>query len=247
MRDRNCGYGSKRRKRESPPDLILIVTEGEKTEPNYFNRFRVFPKEIYEVKGVGRNTVSLVEKAKETAEKRKEEIAVKQKRRVKHIKMEVWCVFDRDSFTAYQFNRAIEIAENQGFKVAFSNEAFELWYLLHYNYYNTGITRDQYKTKLTGCLRKEYKKNSEEMYDVLRMKQKDAIRNAKKLEEYQSGISSPAKKNPCTTVYKLVEYLKRFTAGYKNTLDGKPVSKSAFFVNYDSYKNKGRKVKIRLT
>ncbi len=59
MNDRNCGYDRKTKKRESPPDLILIITEGEKTEPNYFKKFRVFPKEVVEVQGVGRNTKKL--------------------------------------------------------------------------------------------------------------------------------------------------------------------------------------------
>ena len=30
--------------RRQPPDLIIIVTEGEKTEPNYFRKFPVFTK-----------------------------------------------------------------------------------------------------------------------------------------------------------------------------------------------------------
>jgi hypothetical protein len=75
MNDRNCGYGRKTKKRESPPDLILIITEGEKTEPNYFEKFRVFPKEVYEIRGVGRNTRSLVDEAERIATDRKEVVA----------------------------------------------------------------------------------------------------------------------------------------------------------------------------
>jgi len=30
--------------RKPAPDLIIIVTEGEKTEPNYFKKFPVFSK-----------------------------------------------------------------------------------------------------------------------------------------------------------------------------------------------------------
>ncbi len=43
---------------------FLIVCEGEKTEPNYFRSFRV-PKAVVDVRGVGRNTVSLIRKALE--------------------------------------------------------------------------------------------------------------------------------------------------------------------------------------
>ena len=49
--------------------FILIVCEGEKTEPNYFNVFRKdLPKGVLEnyaieVDGTGRNTLSMVEEA----------------------------------------------------------------------------------------------------------------------------------------------------------------------------------------
>ena len=41
---------------------FIIVCEGEKTEPNYFSRFRV-PKQIISIIGLGANTVTVVEKA----------------------------------------------------------------------------------------------------------------------------------------------------------------------------------------
>ena len=41
---------------------FLIVCEGEKTEPQYFTAFRV-SKKIFDVEGIGSNTLSLIEKA----------------------------------------------------------------------------------------------------------------------------------------------------------------------------------------
>ncbi len=74
--------------------------------------------------------------------------------------------FDRDSFLAQQFNDAIFL-EKKGIKVAYSNEVFELWYLLHYHYYDSAISREEYQKMLTDLLKKPYKKNSETMYDDL--------------------------------------------------------------------------------
>jgi len=74
--------------------------------------------------GEGMNTDSLVEYAiqlKREAEKNNNPYSW------------VWCVFDRDSFTSHQFNRAIKIAKNNQIKAAYSNEAFEIWYILHFN------------------------------------------------------------------------------------------------------------------
>jgi len=69
---------------------LLIVCEGEKTEPNYFKKFPV-DKEIMEIyiEGEGYNTDSLVEKAIELKDQ-----AIKKKEPYN----EVWCVFDRDNF-----------------------------------------------------------------------------------------------------------------------------------------------------
>lgn len=62
---------------------------------------------------------------------------------------EIWCVFDRDSFPAQNFNRAFQLAKSKNISVAWANEAFEIWYLLHFNYYDTGLSRAEYGERLT--------------------------------------------------------------------------------------------------
>jgi hypothetical protein len=173
------------------------VCEGEKTEPNYFNSFRV-PKDVIqiEVKGVGENPSKLVESAKDL--KKQEDYA------------QVWCVFDRDNWLPQDFNNAIQNAENQNFNVAYSNEAFELWYVLHFEFLNTGIPRSDYCQKLTNLMGKKYKKNSEQIYDELINKQDIAIKNYKKLLEEYEPRKNPVKDNPSTTVHLLVEELNKF-------------------------------------
>lgn len=56
-------------------------------------------------------------------------------------------VFDRDSFAANDFNNAILRCENREPVIgcAWSNEAFELWYLLHFHYYQNSMNRNQYQ------------------------------------------------------------------------------------------------------
>jgi hypothetical protein len=122
---------------------------------------------------------------------------------------QVWCVFDRDSFLVENFNKAVELAKQKSIQVAYSNEAFELWYLLHFHYYNTGMTREDYKARLTKLLGHEYRKNSETMYEEIIQHQKTALRNAAKLLK-QYAPPNPAYDNPSTTVHLLVEQLNRF-------------------------------------
>lgn len=182
-----------------PPQLFLIVCEGEKTEPNYFRAFKLSSATVT-VFGCGHNTVSLVRKAMEIRSKAKED---------DEIFDQVWCVFDRDSFPLQNFNDAISLARREDIHVAYSNEAFELWYLLHFHYYEAGISRDEYKNMLTQLLGQPYRKNSPEMYEKLKDKQADALRNAERLLKNYNP-PNPGKDNPSTTVHQLVAELNKF-------------------------------------
>jgi len=169
---------------------ILIVCEGEKTEPNYFKSLKEnLPKGVLEVcefriMGTGYNTRSLVRKAMNLRTEWEEE--------TRRTVDKLWIVFDRDSFTPASFNMAVNtcIANGPAVDCAWSNEAFELWYLLHFHYYNTGISRADYQGMIENNFRGKglagysYRKNSTEMHALLQMhgNQATAIRNAKRLE-----------------------------------------------------------------
>lgn len=183
---------------------FLIVCEGEKTEPNYFEMFgqelprRVVQLDIY---GEGANTLSLVSRAKYLRDSQATG---------DYPFDQVWIVFDRDSFDADNFDNAINMAEADGMQCAWSNEAFELWYILHFEYRNTAMSRTEYQGKLTILLGETYRKNAPDMYQKLMRlgNQRNAITWAKKLrDEFQSAITPPSRSNPCTTVFQLVEQL----------------------------------------
>jgi RloB-like protein len=190
------GYSPRKVNTREVRQRFLIVCEGEKTEPNYFRSFHV-PKNVAEidVKGLGENPSKLVNSAKELKEQDEYD--------------QIWCVFDRDAWTPEDFNNAIRNANNQGFKVAYSNEAFELWYILHFEFLNTGVPRSDYFQKLNLLLQRKYQKNSETIYDELFEKQSTAIKNAiNLLNQYDPHI--PARDNPSTTVHLLVQELNKF-------------------------------------
>lgn len=194
----------RREKRESyerevatrlPRKTFLIVCEGTKTEPNYFRSFEVLSAKV-EIRGTGRNTLSLVHYAEQILDERDEEFD------------EVWLVFDKDSFSSVSFNNAVFFCQahhDKGFRVAYSNEAFELWYLLHFELITKPISRFNYNAMLSKRMKTYYKKNLPNMYQQLLPRQPLAIENAKLL--YEKRSNSPAKDNPSTTVFQLVEEL----------------------------------------
>ena len=176
---------------------FLIVCEGARTEPYYFERFPVSSAYV-DVEGEGMNTISLVYRA----------IELRNERGYTEDTDQVWCVFDKDNFPPENFNSAIELARNEGIYTAYSNQAFELWYLLHFNFCDAAQHRDQYCEKLGIYFDRPYIKNDLRMYSKLKDKQSAAIKHARRL--YAQRSNSPANDNPSTTVFQLVEALNAF-------------------------------------
>lgn len=170
--------------RKATVKKVLIVCEGEKTEPNYFRAFRV-ASQVCEIRGTGYNTDSLVKEAIRLS-------ALANYR-------EVWCVFDRDSFAEKNVRTAFQLATNHGLKIAFSNECFELWYLLHFKLLDTNLKREQYYKQLRELMG-EYQKNSVDMHENLLNRQADAIRHATRLEAIYEEKTEPCRRTPYTTV-----------------------------------------------
>lgn len=127
-------------------ETLLIVCEGEETEPNYFRSFRVTTARVMPI-GTGYNTITVVDEA------------IRLKNGANPAYDQVWAVFDKDSFPAHNFNTAIQRAHANGIHVAYSNEAFEMWYILHFNLVNASLSRTQYQGILRGYLGAAYQKN----------------------------------------------------------------------------------------
>lgn len=189
---------------------FLIICEGENTEPYYF---RSFPVATAEVKafGTGRSKTSLVDHAV---------FLVSQE--IPDPERDVWIVFDMDydpskdeSIQRNDFNQAIRLAEKNGFRVAYSNDAFELWFVLHYQLLEAALTRSEYYEQIGNRWGMSYERQGKgaqfcrEIYQRLLANQDTAIRYADRLYQQQAG-SQPADQNPCTTVYQLVKELNKY-------------------------------------
>jgi hypothetical protein len=185
---------------------FLIVCEGEKTEVNYFKAFTVPKKIAVTVKGEGKNSLSLVEKAIKIIDNLKQDDSFDQ----------IWCVFDKDNCSKEQFNQAERLAKENNIKIAYSNEAFEIWFILHFQYLDIATSRSKYPKILTTQMKKyvllnkkeKYAKNREDMYEKLKPYQRTAITNAAKLiQDRDEAKKHPFDANPSTTVQELVQEL----------------------------------------
>lgn len=190
---------------------ILIVCEGENTEPSYFNQFRITSAKVKSV-GEGYNTVSLVNRALALAQLENYD--------------QVWCVFDKDDFNDNDFNSAIQIAEANNFGVAYSNQSFEYWLILHFNdHQGGGMHRDNYNNKINEQLRPFkviYDGNRTKLIEEDFFEQLDGFdvkTNRKRTElaifraerNYNNlDHTNPAREESSTTVFRIVKELLKY-------------------------------------
>lgn len=191
-------------------EKILIVCEGENTEPSYFEQFKLSTADIKTV-GKGFNTLSLV----------KDAIKLKSKEY-----KQTWCVFDKDDFTDANFNEAIALAEREELKVAYSNQAFEYWLILHFEDHQGGaMHRDDYDKKINSYINplgslydgKNSKVIEPHFFELMLAIDKKtnlrridlAILRAKKIYENKDKLS-PAKEESSTKVHLLVEEILKY-------------------------------------
>lgn len=172
---------------------FMIFTEGQ-TEEGYFKKFKARCKTI-----TGGNALSIVEEA------------IIQKNNIKKHVDEYWVAFDKDDTSKSDFLKAIKLAADNGLNVAYSCEAFEIWWLFHFMEIAAPIQRKDYENKLKKHL-PEYKfrekglNQGELMWVQLDKLKEIGIANAKKAH---SKFEHPenAFEQGVTTVYELVDLL----------------------------------------
>lgn len=189
--------------------IILIVCEGQ-TEKLYFESFPVLGINIRAIDLGGQAKLKLVEATKAIIEKGDNEYE------------EVWCVFDMDVRRGAEeladFDNSIESALSLAYKVAYSNDSFELWFYLHFNYTDTNNFRTFYYDHLSNKFGINYIKEGKSrsfclnIYNLLQnvtgASQEKAIERAKLLYANQKHLPY-SQQNPITKVYELVEELNR--------------------------------------
>ena len=194
------------------PDYHLIVTEGTETEPQYFEAIRDIINSQYrdkiqlDVHGAGDNTLSLLDKAMN--------LVRSNPNGYKHV----WIVYDTDDFPANRINKTNELCinlstEETQYHAIWSNQCIELWFLLHFSFFQSDIHRSDYWPKLSEWLKNigqgEYSKGRTDMFQILWPFMDFAIANAERLDAMNEG-KPPASSAPGTKVHVLIKHLRPY-------------------------------------
>ncbi len=186
---------------------ILIVCEGQ-TEKLYFTSFPVLTLSVKAIDLQGQSKLKLIESTEAIVESGTQKYD------------EIWCVFDMDYKQGEKefsdFDNAIVKGKSLGYNIAYSNDSFEIWFYLHFNYTEQRNHRTFYYEFLGKQWGINYKKVGksykfcQNIYDKLEKdsntSQENAIDRAEKLFKSQKDLPFH-QQNPVTLVYKLIKYL----------------------------------------
>jgi len=195
-----------------------IFCEGQQTEPLYFVGF----KKLIEDNPIYKDMVLIEIEPCQAETMRVIGMAERYVKKNKIQKGQIWCVYDKDSFPADDFNGVVNRAENLNkensqlqYHTAWSNECIEFWFLLHFAYYTANNHRGEYIAFLNDQFRElgigKYQKNMKDIFDIL-MEEGDpklAVRYARRIIN-NSKRNAPAEIAPGTKVYELVEELVKY-------------------------------------
>lgn len=204
------------KKKRTPMKKILIVCEGEKTEPEYFedliSSHKISAASVIEVTGdCGSSPRCVVDYA---IKKYREENS----RGVPYDN--VYCVFDKDSHSCYQeaLQRLQEMRPEGVFIAINSVPCFEFWLLLHFVYSTKAYSNLAGNSSGAQMLNElkiylpDYAKRNKGIFTQLSPYLKNAINNSIKINEaaLRSGTD-----NPTTKVGTLVTSLIQIRADFE--------------------------------
>ncbi|MEI6674956.1 MAG: RloB family protein [Verrucomicrobiota bacterium] len=205
--------GSKR-----PGTSILIVTEGQVTEPVYFHalkqKLHLSTVEI-EVVGAGKGDPRrLAESAIEGRKKRKKAARDGSLSFSKATDFDkLWIVFDTDVPVEHsRFHDGVAFAKSNGVETAHSTPCFEYWLLLHLDYTTAPMAKFvDVKPRLEKALERDYAKDCKEsakLIPPLLNNLDDAVSRAQQVREHHDTAGTPAPANPSTEMDRLIECIR---------------------------------------
>ncbi len=204
-KERKAELLRRRRAMKDPYDVILIVCEGAKTEPNYFTElkktFRLSNANV-RICGRGSDPLSVVDFAIETFRREPEFDRV-------------YCVFDRDRHTTYSAAldkvKRTRLGKRSKIFVIPSVPCFEFWLLLHFTYTTKPFDApagDSVCARVIEELKNHlsaYQKGDQDIFNKIQDMLDNAITNARSIEQYHQTSGTD---NPSTLVHSMVEYLR---------------------------------------
>ncbi|WP_107923283.1 RloB family protein [Lysinibacillus parviboronicapiens] len=176
---------------------ILIYCEGE-TERIYFEQLRILKRSkmvSVKIKNVKRSAIKLAQHAFRDSSYQYFD--------------EVWIVFDKDDLTEKQLEEVNVFCEEKNIQIAYTNEAFELWLLLHFEEvdvkekYPRAVLNDKMEQHL-GVARYFRHKADETIIAPIALRHEVAIKNC---ADMMALRKTKSRDNPYCNIHEMIQYI----------------------------------------
>lgn len=179
---------------------VLIVSEGSKTEPNYLTEF-------FKLDGLGR-IEPFATRDHNTSPSR----LIEQAKRILTDDTDfdlAFVVGDRDEFQDFEQarNAAPHINVVPRIQYIYSDPCFELWFLLHFELWDSPIDRHKIKDEVKKYI-EDYEKGSSTVARKIYARTDEAITNSENLRNRMEASDSTC---PSTLVDMMINQVRKFT------------------------------------
>ncbi|UBU11992.1 RloB family protein [Nonomuraea gerenzanensis] len=182
---------------------LHVYTEGTKTEVIYLQHWHRLYRDraIVTIDGFHGPPSRLVRAAVD----RKRDDQREEKRGRGQAFSEYWCMFDVDEFP--NLPETYQLAAQHDIKIAVSNPCVELWFLLHFQDQTAsleGTAAQGLATRHLSCGKSLTPRALEQLVEHYGV----AMERAEKLDSKHEGDGSPARSNPSSSVWRLIERIR---------------------------------------
>ncbi|MBW8683323.1 RloB family protein [Chitinophaga rhizophila] len=224
-------------------NVFIIFCEDAVSEPEYFRSFQTDKLKVNPIGNARWGKLNLYETIKQCLADGLMEFKADAYRIKEGVTDNIWCVYDRDANNKdldlvteekkIPWSVSIQTATETGLNIAWSNDAFELWILLHFEDIEPGkpVHRDYIYQRLTEIFKiiqprspeldeltgnpqfyykygfKRLKYFADHVLSKMKPLTPVAIERAEKLAAYYQNDIPFHERNPCTMVHLLVKEL----------------------------------------
>jgi hypothetical protein len=180
-----------------------VYTEGTKTEVVYLQHwYRLYRDEVIVTVDDAHGVPSFLVRA--AVERKRTDLREEQRGRGRAFD-EYWCMFDVDEFP--DLPETYRLAAQHEINIAVSNPCIELWFLLHFQERTAALERDLAQKLAKGhlsCGKALTLRALDQLVDNYSV----ALERAQKLDRKHDGDGSPARSNPSSSIWRLLERIR---------------------------------------
>lgn len=201
------------KKRKDPLPDVLIITEGEKTEPSYFNDVKNYIKTTGVVGKKITRLLQITDNGRKTSPRKIFEAAKKEQNGgIPYVFIVIDDDDRKESLEVLQecrYPQTTDEVSKDKINCIYSNPCFEYWALLHFKNSDKVYASSELSEILSECMPSYNKRNKVFTYNVMQKTEDSAAKNAAKIRQNHQSTGKVWER-PSTNVDVLLAFIRKY-------------------------------------